>query len=362
MRVLFLQRQPCIRAYKYAVGLRSARPGLRLGFAFQGLSPGERYGRGDDFFDRLWRLDAAPAEQVRDQLVRALDEFRPDVVHAHNLPDELTVMALEVADGTPVVHDVHDLQSLRSTPYEDGFPEPEDPLALERRAVEGCAALVTVSAELLEEIGARHRLPARTLLFANYALTADLPAELPAPGRGAQAPPRIVYQGSLSTNGGHYDLRDLFARIVGEGLRLDVFPSRPAPAYEELAAALGSRMRCLPTLDPPSLLRALPEYDFGWAGFNATLNGAHLHTALPNKAFEYVGCGVPVLTLDHRALVRLIRESGAGVALDGLDDLPGRLGELDLAELRRCAAAARGRLTVEANVAAVAELYETLIS
>ncbi len=27
----------------------------------------------------------------------------------------------------------------------------------------------------------------------------------------------------------------------------------------------------------------LPQYDLGWAGFNATLNGAHLDTVLPNK-------------------------------------------------------------------------------
>jgi glycosyltransferase involved in cell wall biosynthesis len=121
-------------------------------------------------------------------------------------------------------------------------------------------------------------------------------------------------------------------------------------------------MRCRPTLDPSSLLRVLPEYDFGWAGFNASLNGAHLHTALPNKAFEYVGCGVPVLTLDHRALVRMVRESGAGVSLDGLDDLGRRLGELDLAGLRRRAAAVRSDLTVEANVEQVAELYEALAS
>jgi hypothetical protein len=361
MRVLFLQRQPCIRSYKYAVGLAAVRPRLRIGFAFQGLSLGERYDRGDDRFERLWRLEVDPPSAAVDGLARALEEFRPDLIHAHNLPDELTVRALEIANGTPVIHDVHDLQSLRRTPYEDGFPEPEDPLALERRAIEGCAALITVSPELLEVIRARHRAPARTLLFTNYALAADLPAELPPPTRAAAAPPRLVYQGSLSTNGGHYDLRDLFARIVGGGARLDVYPSRPAPAYAELAAKLGPRFRCHATLDPSRLLGELVHYDFGWAGFNATLNKAHLDTALPNKAYEYVGCGLPVLTLDHRALARMMRETGLGVALDGVDDLPRRLGELDLPAMRRRAAEARGGLTVEANVERVAALYEELV-
>src|SRR5918992_21869 len=110
-RVLFIQQQPCIRALKYAVGLRAA--------------------------------------------------------------------ALGVVDGrVPVVHDVHDLQSLRRTPYEDGFPEPDDPLGLEKQAVEGSAGLVAVSDELLEAIRARPAPPERTLVFPNFALRRDLPRRL----------------------------------------------------------------------------------------------------------------------------------------------------------------------------------------
>ncbi len=44
MRVLFLQRQPCMRALKYAVGLRSAFPRMRLAFAYQGKTLSEWYG------------------------------------------------------------------------------------------------------------------------------------------------------------------------------------------------------------------------------------------------------------------------------------------------------------------------------
>ena len=56
MRVLCLQRQPCIRALKYAVGLRSALPDLTLGFAYQGLTLTEWYGTGDELFDEWWHL------------------------------------------------------------------------------------------------------------------------------------------------------------------------------------------------------------------------------------------------------------------------------------------------------------------
>jgi Hexapeptide repeat of succinyl-transferase len=50
MRILFLQQQPCVRALKYAVALRSACPWMRLAFAYQGKTLGEWYGSGDELF------------------------------------------------------------------------------------------------------------------------------------------------------------------------------------------------------------------------------------------------------------------------------------------------------------------------
>lgn len=355
MRVLFLQQQPCIRTLKYAVGLRSAIDGLRLGFAYQGQGLTEWYGTGDELFDRWWRLEADLVGDLR----AVVDDFRPDVIHSHNLPDQLSVVALEVTGGAvPVIHDVHDLQSLRRTPYEDGFPEPADPLALEQAAVEGCRALVVVSAEMLGELQARYRLP-DTLCFANYALARDLPVTLPAPDRRRGGPPRVVYQGTLSVNGGHYDLRELFEAAVAGGVHLDIYPSRPAPAYTALAEHWPG-MRCLDRLDPRRLLQVLADYDFGWAGFNATLNAAHLHTALPNKVFEYLGCGLPVLTLGHRAIARVLAERGLGIDLATLDDLAAQLGQVDTVRLRRQVAVARPDLTIEANIQPIVDLYKTV--
>jgi Glycosyltransferase Family 4 len=352
MRILFLQQQPCVRALKYAVALRGAVPKLRLAFAYQGKTLNEWYGSGDELFDRWWDLGSEPSEGLE----TAVREFRPDLIHSHNLPDSLTVAALELFGGrVPIVHDVHDLQSLRRTPYENGFPEPREPIVLERLAVEGCSALVTVSDELLEEIRARYRLAAPALAFGNYALRRDLPAVLPPADRRNGHPARLVYQGTLSTNGGHYDLRELFGTIVAQGLSIDVYPSRPVPEYAELT---GVRLHA--TLPATKLLATLPAYDFGWAGFNSTLNGAHLDTYLPNKAYEYVGCGLPVLTLRHRALARLISGRRLGLTLATLDGLADRLAALDVVELRRRIAATRHELTVEANIHRLTELYEAV--
>jgi glycosyltransferase involved in cell wall biosynthesis len=355
MRVLFLQQQPCIRTLKYAEGLRSQGDTLHLGFACQGRTLTEFYGEGDELFDRWWPIDGDAAD-----VARVVADFAPDVIHCHNLPDRLTVVALEVTGGAvPVVHDVHDLQSLRHTAYEDGFAEPAEPLILEKQAIVGSAAVVTVSEEMTEEVVARHGRPRRMLCFPNYAVGRHLPQVLPPPDRPASRPPRLVYQGTLSTNGGHYDLREIFAAVVAGGVSLDVYPARALPEYRALAEATPG-LTCHEMLPPARLLEVLPEYDFGWAGFNASLNRAHLDTALPNKAFEYLGCGLPVLTFDHRALTLLVDRHGVGVGLTTLDGLADRLAALDLVALRRRVAGVRNQLTVEANIHRLAGLYREL--
>jgi glycosyltransferase involved in cell wall biosynthesis len=341
MRVLFLQQQPCVRAMKHAVGLAGQ---VELGFAYRGRTLSELYGAGDELFEAWYPLGEDPAAA----LPEIVETFAPDVIHSHNLPDELTVLALDSGD-VPVIHDVHDMQSLRRTPYEDGFPEPEDPLALERRAAEESAALVTISPELVAELAARYTLPRRVVAYANYALGRDLPRDLPAP---RERPPRLVYQGTLSTNGGHYDLRELFAAIAEQGVSLDVYMARVVPEYREIPG-----IRVHDPLPAAALLRELVHYDFGWAGFNAGLNGAHLDTALPNKLYEYLGCGLPVITLQHRALRRMLGEEGVGIALDDVGELGSALAAADVVALRRRVAELRSQFTVESQIARIAALY-----
>ena len=360
-RILFVQRQPCIKTLKYAVGLRSRMPGLVLGFAYQGTTLSGLYGSGDELFDEWYRLPIEPEAR----LAEVIDEFGPDLIHNHNLPDVLTVACQDVARGrVPIIHDVHDFQALRRTPYEDGFPDPPDPAAAERAAVERSDALITVSDRLLREIEARYEVPRLRAVFPNYALARDLPPleSLPAPVERGERPLRVVYQGTLSVAHGHYDLREIFAAIAESGAELHVFPGRgPLPEYEELAAAHPS-MTIHATLPSTELLATLPRFDVGWAGFNDTLNDLHLATVLPNKAFEYVGCGLPILTMEHDALARWVRAEGVGVVIGSIDELPGVLAGTDFAALARRAREIRDHVTIEGAVDVVIdEVYRPLL-
>ncbi len=56
----------------------------------------------------LRRLADAWDPAARDALARAVEEFRPDVLHFHNVVRELSVAVLTAAPGTPRVTTVHD--------------------------------------------------------------------------------------------------------------------------------------------------------------------------------------------------------------------------------------------------------------
>ncbi|MCB0882123.1 MAG: glycosyltransferase [Thermoleophilia bacterium] len=355
MRVLFLQRQPCIRALKCASALRTVAPDVRLAFAAQGQTLTEFYGSGDELFERWFRMDD-PAAELR----QAIEAYRPDVIHSHNLPDSLTVMALDIAGGRiPVVHDVHDMQSLRSTPYEDGFPDPTDPAEMERRASQECDALITVSDEVLTQLEARYALPEITRVLPNAPLERDIPRHIPPADRRAADPPRVVYQGSLSDNGSHYDLRGIFEDVAASGADLAIRPARPHAEYAELARRIGARY--YEPVPPAQLMRELPSEDWGWAGFNDGLNRAHIDTALPNKAFEYLGAGLPILTLPHAALARFVRDNGVGLVLDDPSQAAAAARDADLGALRARVAEARFAFTAENNARRLVEVYGDLV-
>ena len=163
------------------------------------------------------------------------------------------------------------------------------------------------------------------------------------------------------------DMRDtgvdafIFTDLVESGIELHVHPARPAAAeYRALADPLnvhGVRMHIHEPCAPRELLRRLTDYDVGWAGFNTTHNDAHLNTVLPNKAFEYVGCGLPVVSLPHDALADWIDGNGVGIVVQRASDVAAALQGMDLDALRDTVRAKRRDFTMEAAIGRLRDLY-----
>ena len=64
-----------------------------------------------------------------------------------------------------------------------------------------------------------------------------------------------------------------------------------------------------------------------------------------------------MITLQHRALRRMLGEEGVGIALDDVGELAAALASADVAALRRRVAERRERYTVESQIQRIAALY-----
>jgi glycosyltransferase involved in cell wall biosynthesis len=100
-------------------------------------------------------------------------------------------------------------------------------------------------------------------------------------------------------------------RLVGGG--------RDRALFEARAADLGLRqpvVEFLGTLPHAEALRVVGEADVGLVPHHA---GGSWNTTIPNKLFDYMAAGLPVVSSDAAPAARVVRETGAGLVYASRD-------------------------------------------
>jgi glycosyltransferase involved in cell wall biosynthesis len=258
--------------------------------------------------------------------VWGIARLRPDVVHAHDAAMLLPGIVGTRLTGAMLVYDSHELAT--SVPYRERawawFVA-----GIERLVVPRCAAVITVSEGIAERLRRRYRLPRTPTVVRNVTAlqvsgSGGLRASL---GIDAHTP-LVLHQGAPAPDRGCEVLVAAVAQVPEAQL---AFLGDPEPGYAAVlrreigAHDLQDRVTLLPSVALEQLLAHTAEADVGVTLLQDTCENHRL--ALPNKLFEYIAAGVPVVASDLPEIRRLIERHRVGwyVAPDDPTALAGAL-------------------------------------
>ena len=280
-----------------------------------------------------------------------------DLCHFHELPLVPVALLLKLR-GARIVYDVHEdaIGALDYAPHRGGVKRLSLRLfeAVARRTCDGFVAATPAIA--------RRFPPERTIAVLNYALPEEFPeASRTASGAG------VVYVGLITRARGLMEMVEAARRLRDPEARLVLIGRFEAPELEQEARSLPgwSRVEYLGWLGRREVGDRLAAARAGLVVFHPERN----HTeALPNKLFEYMAAGLPVIASDFPYWRGLLEPIGCAVFADPRDpaEIAAAIDELLSDEARaeemgrRGAAAVRERLNWHQEAAKLLELYARL--
>ncbi len=285
-----------------------------------------------------------------------------DVYHCHDLNTLAVGVACKRRTGARLVYDSHELQTERNR---------MTPEARRRAVAAEGRGLATVDAMIVASpawIGWNERLygalPDPTIAVLNVPeLTEVEPLDLRAAIGIPEGPSLLVYQGSIQENRGIEPAIDAVTRL-DDAVLVIIGYGYHRPALEDLVASrgLGDRVRFFGPVPHDELLAYTASADIGLC--NIVNSSVSYHTSLPNKLFEYIMAGVPVIGSDSPEIGRVVTETGTGEVCDPDDgaaiaEAAKRILE-DPSRYGSALAAARRRYHWEVEERELLELYDGL--
>lgn len=238
-----------------------------------------------------------------------------DVWHGHDLLGLFAATALRRAHGGTVVHDSHELYLEAGSAAR--LPSPVRRLLgrAEGRASRAAEAVITVNDRIAAELRQRYRVEPVVVMNCPPLQTSTirpvLRERLDLFGR-----PVIIHHGVLGPGRGIDVLiaaiahlpADAAVVLLGQGPLADEF-ARQAEEPDRRG-----RLFVVPAVPISEVPSWLGDADVGVIPFQPVDRNNLLAT--PNKLFEYMAAGVPMVVSDFPEMRRIVNETGSGLAID----------------------------------------------
>lgn len=322
----------------------------------------------------LWRRADATIKQgsfwqrASAQMIR----WRPDVIHAHDANTLVAALIVSRRLSVPYLYDSHELWTERNIRPDRPFAKRFERL-YERVGAKRASAVVTVSPSIAEWLRKRMRLRAQPVLVRNIPVLAGQVPE-PADGRlrelaGLTSDDRVLaYCGGITTNRGIEETIDAL-RLLADDVHFVLLGF----GSEIYRAGLDAQVARLGLEDRVHFVGAVPSEAVSAALADADVSLVLTRPAclsyefsLPNKLFESIHAGIPVVATDLVDAASLVRRYDLGEIVP--TDMPAEaLAEAissvlaSTGERRNAIRAAAPELTWQGESARLLEVYRSLL-
>lgn len=308
-KILFIQSVPDIRTNKIAQVLYDKS--IQVDIMYLMMHPKDIYVGMKLPYKKVYRINDI------NNTVDFINKSDYDILISCNEPDYLT--ALLECTNKPIIHDCHDMMSLRGNiTYEQ--------LILEYIANAKCDGNIYVT-ELVEKV-AENKFSIKNkpvMILDNYVLKNQLPGKFLKKLSDMDNEIHCVYEGGLSDYEGHHrNIKDIFLNLAKNKIHVHYYASFENTYYRRLAET-SKYLHCEDTKEPKELIEDMTKYDIGLAVLNVTKrNKTFLDTTFPNKAWEYLASGLPILFSDLASFKKFLEHNHVGEVIN-INNIKGQI-------------------------------------
>lgn len=253
---------------------------------------------------------------------RAVERTNPDVLHAHDADALQVIGPIGRRRGIPVIYDSHELWLGRSA---RGHSGPYHRLAqawyglVERRFVPAAAGVIVASPPVAGRLEERYGVQ-------GVVAVPNFPAEVePVPPRdvrelaaGQEIPrdvPLVLYVGGMTPERGIEELVDAMVDVPEAHLvLLGAGGLEPVIRARVASRGLASRTHFLGMVPSDDVV---PFAASARVGILSTMpSNLNNRLALPNKLFQYMAAGIPVVASDYPQIREVVEPNGCGLLVD----------------------------------------------
>jgi glycosyltransferase involved in cell wall biosynthesis len=238
--------------------------------------------------------------------------FSPDVFVAHDLPMLPVAHFACQSCSTKLVYDSHELYSEQ----EFSMREKQRWVEIEAKYIGGCDAVITINPSIARELERRYGIEDVNVIY-NADRTVDLPINRHLFHRAFGMDPKqkiLLFQGGLSAGRNLEVLVEAMQLVQNPNLNLVILGDGQlgiSLRKKVTALKLAARVHLHPAVPQSELVAFSSSADAGIIPYQATCLNNYYCT--PNKLFEFIAAGLPILASDLPELRRMVQSQDIGL-------------------------------------------------